>query len=121
MKELVFLYMHFNGIAARGIALFEVKRNEEKTWPHMHLAWLRYKSEVSLKKTVTAIMAFSLRKSSNTSTVETASQAAAATTPASAQEYQEEEQAVAQQQSSSYSSWYDYSHDADGQPCYFGG
>jgi hypothetical protein len=65
MKELVFLFIHFNNISSSCIAHFMSMRNEQRVWPLMQVAWLRYESELksSLKKVVTVISgALSLRE-----------------------------------------------------------
>ncbi len=54
MKELVFLFMHFNKIKLRGITHYasikdETEENSDpkrsKYWPRLQSSWLRYKSE----------------------------------------------------------------------------
>jgi hypothetical protein len=66
MKELVFLFIHFNNIQVHGIEFFADLRNQQ-TWPVLEAAWLRRPSErtKSFKVAVTKIIA--LRRLSRSS------------------------------------------------------
>ncbi len=57
MKELVFLFIHFNNIQGDGIEHFTQIRNQQ-TWPVLEAAWLRRPSETNrFRIAVTKVMA----------------------------------------------------------------